>query len=135
MRRATLLLAAIVATCVLAGSAVASGPAPPGRQLVRLHCAGLAPSPVPGLRCQTGKGSGEGKGTGQPPSLPLREVIPSPRGRDCEASLCAGAVSTAAPTTPLDLGDLRAGCAPQTFGGRSDLRGKQLSRRRSRKAL
>ena len=48
MRRVvvTLFVAAIAAVGALAGAAVASGPAPPGKQLVELNCTGLGPITV-----------------------------------------------------------------------------------------
>jgi hypothetical protein len=69
MRRTTLLLAAIAAMCVLAGTAVASGPAPPGKQLVTLNCAGLGTFTVSVQRGQNSKGAGQivgAKGHGIP---------------------------------------------------------------------
>jgi hypothetical protein len=59
MLRATLLLAAIAAMCVLAGTAVASGPAPPGKQLVTLNCTGLGTFTVSVQRGQNSKGVGQ----------------------------------------------------------------------------
>jgi hypothetical protein len=44
---------------MLAGTAVASGPAPPGKQLVNLNCTGLGPITVSVQRGQNSKGAGQ----------------------------------------------------------------------------
>src|SRR5207248_11424792 len=61
MRRVvvTLFVAAIAAVGALAGAAVASGPAPPGKQLVELNCTGLGPITVSVQRGQNNKGAGQ----------------------------------------------------------------------------
>ena len=61
MRRVvvTLFVAAIAAVGTLAGAAVASGPAPPGKQLVELNCTGLGPITVSVQRGQNSKGAGQ----------------------------------------------------------------------------
>ena len=65
MRRVvvTLFVAAIAAVGTLAGTAVASGPAPPGKQLVKLNCTGLGPITVSVQRGQNSKGAGQIVGT------------------------------------------------------------------------
>lgn len=59
MLRVTLLVTAIAATCVLASTAMASGPAPPGKQIVNLTCTGLGPITVSVQRGQNSKGAGQ----------------------------------------------------------------------------
>jgi hypothetical protein len=59
MRRTTLLMAAVAVTGVLASAALASGPAPPGKQLVNLNCTGLGPITVSVQRGQNSKGAGQ----------------------------------------------------------------------------
>src|SRR6266487_1193930 len=61
MRRVvvTLFVAAIAAVGTLAGTAVASGPAPPGKQLIKLNCTGLGPITVSVQRGQNSKGAGQ----------------------------------------------------------------------------
>jgi hypothetical protein len=54
-----LLVAAIAAVGTLAGTAVASGPAPPGKQLINLNCTGLGPITVSVQRGQNSKGAGQ----------------------------------------------------------------------------
>ena len=60
MRRVlTLLAAAVAAVSMLAATAVASGPAPPGKQLIKLNCTGLGPITVSVQRGQNSKGAGQ----------------------------------------------------------------------------
>jgi hypothetical protein len=61
MRRVvvTLLVAAIAAVGTLAGTAVASGPAPPGKELITLNCAGVGTITVSVQRGQNSKGVGQ----------------------------------------------------------------------------
>jgi hypothetical protein len=61
MRRlvVTLSVAAIAAVGTLAGTALASGPAPPGKELVKLNCTGLGPVTVSVQRGQNSKGAGQ----------------------------------------------------------------------------
>ena len=58
MRRVvvTLFVAAIAAVGTLAGTAVASGPAPPGKQLIKLNCTGLDPITVWCSAAKTARG-------------------------------------------------------------------------------
>jgi len=65
MRRVvvTLFVAAIAAVGTLAGTAVASGPAPPGKQLIKLNCTGLGPITVSVQRGQNSKGAYQIVGT------------------------------------------------------------------------
>jgi hypothetical protein len=61
MRRVlvSLLVVGVVAVGALAGTAAASGPAPPGKDLVKLNCTGLGPITVSVQRGQNSKGAGQ----------------------------------------------------------------------------
>ena len=74
MKRILLALAtsAVAATCALTGTAAASGPAPPGKEVVELQCEGLGPVTVSVSRSESGKGAGQivgEKGHGIPVSF------------------------------------------------------------------
>jgi hypothetical protein len=74
MKRILLALAtgAVAATCALTGTAAASGPAPPGKEVVELQCEGLGPVTVSVSRSESGKGVGQivgQKGHGIPVSF------------------------------------------------------------------
>jgi hypothetical protein len=65
MRRiiAPLAISAIVATGLLAGSASASGPAPPGKEIIEIECAGLGSVTVSVQRPEHSRGAGQIVGT------------------------------------------------------------------------
>jgi hypothetical protein len=61
MKRILLALAlgAIAVTCALTGTAAASGPAPPGREIVEVECEGLGTITVAVPRNEHGEGAGQ----------------------------------------------------------------------------
>src|SRR5207237_814520 len=74
MKRILLALAtgALVATCALTGTAAASGPAPPGKEIVELRCEGIGPVTVSVQRNEHSQGAGQivgEKGHGIPVSF------------------------------------------------------------------
>jgi len=74
MKRILLALAtgAVAATCALTGTAAASGPAPPGKEIVELECEGIGPVTVSVQRNEHGQGAGQivgEKGHGIPVSF------------------------------------------------------------------
>ena len=74
MKRILLALAtgAVAATCALTGTAAASGPAPPGKEIVELQCEGIGPVIVSVQRNESGQGAGQivgEKGHGIPVSF------------------------------------------------------------------
>ena len=74
MKRILLALAtgALVATCALTGTAAASGPAPPGKEIIELECDGIGLVPVSVQRGEGSQGAGQivgEKGHGIPVAL------------------------------------------------------------------
>jgi len=74
MKRILLALAtgALVATCALSGTAAASGPAPPGKEIVELRCEGIGLVTVSVQRNEHSQGAGQivgQKGHGIPVSF------------------------------------------------------------------
>ena|SRR2546427_10537113 len=74
MKRILLALAtgAVAATCALTGTAAASGPAPPGKEIVELQCEGIGPVIVSVQRNESSQGAGQivgEKGHGIPVSF------------------------------------------------------------------
>jgi hypothetical protein len=61
MRRiiATLAIGAIAATSVLASTAAASGPAPPGKMIIEVECAGLGSVTISVPRPEQSRGAGQ----------------------------------------------------------------------------
>jgi len=59
VRLLTLVVVVAAVASVLTGSAVASGPAAPGKQVIDLNCAGIGPVTVSVQRGQNSKGAGQ----------------------------------------------------------------------------
>jgi len=59
VRLLTLVVVVAAVASVFTGSALASGPAPPGKQLIDLNCTGIGPVTVSVQRGQNSKGAGQ----------------------------------------------------------------------------